>query len=266
MPLPSEALLRGTVRRTAAPRRHTIEFGIGGLHAVREDRMAAGQAVTLVDREVIGIARKEARNFLHFGPRFVEVSLKADAGIFAQQRAADFEHRIRAGKGKARRHRVEHPSGAVEFADKTRAFAVGMVRRLVERGAQEAVGQHHAGDDAQAGGIRRLEERRGGGGEMRAEDQRRRGAVRGERFDKFGGDDARVVEIDEFLFLGQGEALQPLEQAIAETAEDADLRIVDVGIDETGQQDAAAQVAYFGIGVCLANRSVVAAGGDAAHR
>ena len=49
---------------------------------------------------------------------------------------------------------------------------------------------------------RGLEQRRGGRGEMRAEDQRGGGAVRGERADEFAGDRARVRDVRHFASSG----------------------------------------------------------------
>ena len=94
--------------------------------------MAAGQTVSLVDGEIVRVAWKEARDLFHFGFGFIEVRLKTHARIFAQQRVADFEHRVGGGKSETRRHGVEQSPATVEFADQSGALAVGAVGRLVQ--------------------------------------------------------------------------------------------------------------------------------------
>ena len=79
---------------------------------------------------------------------------------------------------------------------------------------------------------------------MRAEDQRRGRAVSGQRVHEFAGDSPRVDQVAHADFFGQREALQPFEQPAAQTADDAQLRKVNVRIDEAGQQHTAAKIAY----------------------
>ena len=94
--------------------------------------------------------------------------------------------------------------------------------------------------------------------EMRAEDQRRGRAVTRQRVHKFAGDSARVVRLPHADFLGQREAVQPVEQPAAQPADDAQLRKMNVRIDEAGQHDTAAQIVYRDLRMRRAHRGIVA--------
>ena len=54
--------------------------------------------------------------------------------------------------------------------------------------------------------------------------------------------------------------IQPIQQAAAQPADDAQLRKMHVRIDQSGQQEAAAQIAHPGGGVSLENSEIIAGG------
>ena len=69
----------------------------------------------------------------------------------------------------------------------------------------------------------------------------------GERANEFGGHGACVRRIAHAHFFRQGVQAEPIEQRPAQTADDAGLREVDVGVDEAGQNHRPAPVADHGM-------------------
>ena len=126
-------------------------------------------------------------------------------------------------------------------------------------GTQQPVGQHEPAENTQAALFRGGEQRGGRAREMRTENQRRRGAVRGERGDKLSRDGRRISRVGQARFLGQRQLFQPVEQPVSQAAEDADLRKVHVRVDESGQDVTAAQIADRGFRMGLGDGTVIAA-------
>src|ERR1051326_2394114 len=86
---------------------------------------------------------------------------------------------------------------------------------------------------------------------MRSEDQRCRRSVGREALQEFSAASARILGLGGTRFFRQCVAVQPIEQRVSEAAENADLRVMDMGIDETGEYVTAAQGANAGCRVRL---------------
>ena len=96
---------RGVAARAVATRcavrRQALQLGVGGVDVVREDRMRGRPDRSA--RRPRGSRRRPGNSratSATSGRDLVEVRLEAHAGIFAQQRLADFEHRFRAESAK----------------------------------------------------------------------------------------------------------------------------------------------------------------------
>lgn len=97
---------------------------------------------------------------------------------------------------------------------------------------------------------------------MGTEDQSRRRARRDEPGHELAGHLCGIRRVGQPRLLGQGRVLEPVEQGHAEGADGADLRVVDVRVDEPGQQDTTAKVDDRVVRVCLAHVGEVSAGPD----
>ena len=122
------------------------------------------------------------------------------------------------------------------------ALGVGLLRGGQQLRPQHAVADDEPGGDPQPDRRRPLEQQVDGAGEVRPEDQRRRRAGPQQAVDELGGDTARVVGGGHPGLLRQRALGEPVQQRHPEPADHPDLREVDVGVDEAGQQHAAGQV------------------------
>ena len=108
-----------------------------------------------------------------------------------------------------------------------------------------------------------LEERGGRGRKMRAEHQRGRRTVRRERCDEPARGVSGVVRHRPSALLPAARCAPASRAATSEAADDAELWIVDVGVDEAGQHEAAAPIVVTAPGSSVRTIVVVAAGDDA---
>src|SRR5215469_14843768 len=116
---------------------------------MREDRARTNQAESFVNGEVILRPGEKPGNLGYLRQIFVDMGLKADAGMLPQKRLAYFEHWLGGRHRKTRCDGVELPSPAVVTADEANAGTVRSVGCLVQFAAQEAVGQDQSGNHAQ---------------------------------------------------------------------------------------------------------------------
>jgi hypothetical protein len=133
--------------------------------------------------------------------------------------------------------------------DEPLGFAVEVVRRDQEIVRSEAVYPRQAGNDAHAAPGRLLEKLLGGHREAGGEGHGRGRAAGQQCIEKVPGGGARVAAVLVFEFLGEDPGLYPVEQLIAEHAKDAELREVDVAVDEPGKDQAILEVRHLQVGV-----------------
>ena len=162
----------------------------------------------------------------------------------ASSSAADLEHRLRRRQREPRRDGVPQPAAAVPALDQRaalgqrarRAWSAGRARRIRSLSTRPAVIRSPRASAA-------VEQRVHRGGEVRAEDQRGRGARRrpGRRRNSSATASA-YASVGQLGLLGQRAPVQPVQQRHAQPADGPDLRVVHVGVDEPGQQQPAAQV------------------------
>ncbi len=149
-----------------------------------------------------------------------------------QQRAQFRELLVGRGDGKARRHRVTLPTGAVPAPDQIAAVGNGGAGGREQ--ARRAVAVHHriAGDHAGVALVRGRKQSLGRAGMRRAIGQRGGGAVSRQFVEEEFGIARRVLRIGEFLLLDEGVFLQPFEQLGAVGRDHLGLRKMDVRVDE----------------------------------
>lgn len=140
--------------------------------------------------------------------------------------------------------------------------SVGGVGRAEQVRAQAAVADHQARGEPQANRLGLAEEDVHRLGEVRAEDERGRRPGADQAGEEVPGHATGVAGVGQPRLLGQGALAQPVQQRQAEPADDPDLRVVHVRVDQAGQDDAAAQVHHVHAGVGCAKVGERAAGGD----
>ncbi len=160
------------------------------------------------------------------------------------QLPAALHHLGRADAREARRDGVKVPAPAVVALDQPLGFAVEVVRRDQEIVRCQAVNPGQAGHHAHAAPGRLLKKLLGGHRAAGGEGHGRGRAAGQQCVEKVPGGGARVVAVPVFQFLGEDPVLQPIEQLIAEDAEDAELREVDVAVDEPGKDQTILQVRH----------------------
>ena len=133
--------------------------------------------------------------------------------------------------------------------DEPLAFAVEVVRRDQEIVRCYAVDTGQPGHDAHAAPGRLLEKLLGGRREAGGEGHCRSRAAGQQSVEKIARGGARVAAVPVFEFLGEDPVLQPVEQLIAEHTQDAELREVDVAVDETGKDQAIFQMGQRQVGM-----------------
>ena len=151
------------------------------------------------------------------------------------QLPAALQHLGRADAREAGRDGVKVPAPAVVALDEPLGFAVEVVGRDQEIVRCDAVDPGQAGHDAHAAPGRLLKKLLGGHRAAGGEGHGRGRAAGQQCVEKVPGGGARVVAVPVLEFLGEDPVLQPLEQLIAEDAEDAESREVDVTVNEPGR-------------------------------
>ena len=222
--------------------RHPGAIDLIEVDAVRVDRALAKQAVAIVYVEVAAGLRKQA---LHPG-HFIEVlgDMRLDEGIriIGGEPSGARQLRVGGSRREARGDRVQQSLASMpcreEFACGTLAGLGGIAQIL----RAVSIHQHLACRHAHAASRGGLEEGLHRGGVHAAEHQRRCRAVAHELVEEELGHLACVRGVGESTLGGKGVVLQPVKQLPAARADDVGLRVVDVGIDESGHQDAVAML------------------------
>ena len=145
------------------------------------------------------------------------------------------------------------------------ALVVRPRRRAEQRLRQVAVAGHQTGCDAHPHPVGLGEQRVDRVREVRPEDERGRRAGGGEAGEELAGDGAGVLGVRELALLGQGALIEPVQQRHPEAADGPDLRVVHVGVDHAGKEDAVAQVDDLGVRVAFRDRAEGAAIDDHAR-
>jgi hypothetical protein len=219
-----------------------LPLAVGQVDRVGEDGAGADEVGVLVDAEVVGRGEAVA------GQRaLVEVlrQVRRDGQVeAAREGPGGGEQLRRAGQREAGDDGDAEPAGvvAVPAGGQRREGGDGDVDRMTQGLRAVAVHQHGARDGAEAAGVQGLKQDLGGLGVRGAVDQGQRGAGRGEVVAEGRGDGARVGGVGEARLLGEDGVGEPGQQLAAGASDDPGLRVVDVGVDEAGDQHARAEV------------------------
>ena len=155
-----------------------------------------------------------------------------DGREFLEQCAKLGELLVGRGDGKARRHRVALPPGAVPAPDEIAAVGDGSRRRREQSGRAVAVHDGIAGDHAGVALMRGGEQSFGRSRMSGAIGDRCGGAVARQFVEKEFGVARGMRRIGEFLLLDEGVFLQPFEQLRAVGRDHLGLRKMDMRVDE----------------------------------
>ena len=206
---------------------------------VAEHRARADEAGLHVDVE---IARPVGEQFTHPGDLvgvLAQMGLEEEVVVLPHQGARGIELSLRAGGGEARGDAVMLAPAPVPAFDQGPALVVAALRRIEETGRGVAVHQDLAGDHpgVEAGGFG--EERLDRAGMDRAVDHRRGGARAQDLAEEQPRHPLGMGLIGELQLRGEGILLEPGQQLLAVGGDHLQLRIVDVGVDQAGQDQGA---------------------------
>ncbi len=164
-----------------------------------------------------------------------EVGLHQAVGMRGPERAQGLKLSGRRGRRKARSYDVGEPALPVPALQKPLALVMGRLRRVAQPlGRGVAVHAGLAGKGAQAALFSLGEEGIDAFGMDGAVGTDRRGPVREREVEIPRGDFRRIGRVAEARLLGEGVALQPVDQPLAPTRDDRGLGVMDMGIDEAG--------------------------------
>ena len=211
------------------------QFGIVEMDAMPEKRARAEQAEPGIDRRVARIARKQALDRVDLVAVLGEMRLHQDGGKLRQQRARRRELFVARGDGEARGHGIALPPGAVPAPDEIAAVGDGGGGGSEQPRRRVAVHEGIARDHAGVAAVRGRKQRGGRIRMRRAVGKRRGGAVARQLVEEKFGVARGVRGIGEFLLFDEGVFLQPFEELRAIGGDHLRLRVVDMGVDESGQ-------------------------------
>ncbi len=225
-----------------------LAFVVAQVHAVGEHRARADQAVVVVDVQVALALGEQLAHPFDLLAVLGEVGMHVEVRVFLEQLAGQRQLLRRAGRGEARGDGVVQAALAVPAFDQRLAVGVagfGGVGQVVRR---VAVHQYLAGDHPQVALFAGIEE-----GVHRflvhtAEHQRGGGAVAQQFLEKHLGDFAGVRGVAEGALGGEGVGIEPVQQLLAVGSDHAGLRIVDMGVDETGRDQRVRVLDHLGVG------------------
>ncbi len=229
----AEEGVRGrAVRDTGTARAKGGPLALGQVDGVAEIRAGTGQAIALIDAEIIGRLGEERAHPGDFIVVFADMGLHQCRRMLAPKHARRFELFRRRCRGKTRSDRIGQPSALVPAFDERLRLVVAALSRVPQPLRRIAVHHHLARRHAQTAllgaGEKRVHRLRMDG----AVDRRRRGAVAQALIEKMLGYRARIVRVREFQLRREGVAVQPVEKLLAIGGDHLALRIVDMAVDE----------------------------------
>ena len=205
------------------------------------------QAMRLVGIKVIARLRIKAQNPFDLVHLLGKMGLHQAVRVLGPERAQCFELFDARGRRKAWRNRIGKPVHAMPARQQGAAVVIG---RLC--GVAQALGRCvaiHAGlaRDYPLPALLRLgKDRIDAFGMDRAIGRDTGGAVGGRQVEVSRRDFTRIIRIAKAHFLGEGIAVQPVDQPFAPARDDRGLRVMGMGIDETGHDDLVAVVFHAG--------------------
>ncbi len=199
-----------------------------------EQRARTEQAVVVVDVEVVEALREQFRDPRDLVELLGDVALAPGVGILGEKRPGQLELLGRAGHREARRDRVAEAAAAAPAFDQRARIVVAAPRRIEQCFGRVTIHQRLAGVHPQLACLGGLEERVDRLRVDGAIDRGRRRPVRQARVEEQVGDAARVRVIGELALGGERVVVEPVDQPLAAGADDLGLRIMDVRVDEAG--------------------------------
>ena len=202
-----------------------------------EDRARPDQAEAVVDVEIIGGLRETAGDEGDLARILGEVGVHQHVGMRGDQRAGIGELLGAGGGREARRDGIAEAAAAAPPGDQ--GLGVGAAGGDgVAQALRPQVHQHLAGDDPHVARERGFEERVDRAGMDGGEDERAGRAVPEQLVEEEGGDLVGMAAVGEGLFGREDMAFEPLHELLAVRGDALDLRIMDMGIDEAGDDQA----------------------------
>ena len=199
------------------------------------DGALAQQAEAVVDVQVTAAPREQLRDPGDLAAVLGHVAVHVSLGIFRGELTRLLQLGLARGRGKARRDGVAQPADALPTLDQRAAVRVAGLWRVEEDVRRIAIHQHLAGDHAQLAGSGGAKEGIDGLRMHRREHQRRGSSVAQQLVEEHLRNLRGMGGVRETRLDRKGVALQPLQQLFAVGRDHIRLRIVDMAVDETGQ-------------------------------
>ena len=238
-------------------------FAVGQVDRVAEERARADQPVRLVDVEIVARLRIERADPGDFLELFAQMRLHQAIGVFGPESAHRVELFGGRGRGKARRDRIGQPVAPVPAPDQRAAVVIGRLRRVAQRVGGVAVHRRLARRDAHAARLGGGEQRVDAGGVDRAKAAQAGRAMGQHEVEAGVGDGLGMGRVAKARFLGEGVAVEPVDQPLAPGGDDRGLRVMHMRVDEPGRDQAAAVIVHARLGVGGAQGRAVAHRQDA---
>ncbi len=215
-----------------------------------EYRLVAEQPGALIDVEIVARIGEQLFHIGDLGVVLAEMGLHIGVGKFARERARGLQLGFARRDREPRRNRVVEASAPTPALQKRLALVVAALRSIGKRGGGVAVHHHLARDHASAAALGFAEKGVHRFWPHRAIDRRCRCALTNEFVEKETRDDVGMLRVRELLLFHKRVFLQPVEQLRAVGADHARLRIVNMRVDEAGQNQLAGVIVDSGAPRC----------------
>ena len=218
------------------------------MDAMAEYRIRPDQTDALIDVEIVARLRIERFRQSDLGCVLAKVRLHMRIAKFARQSPRRFQLRRRRGDGETRRDGIAEAAPSVPFRQKRLAFIIAALWIVGQTGRRIAVHHDFAGDHAGVSALGLREKGLGRFGSYGAIDHRGRGAMPSQFIEKEAGDRGGVRGVRELLLLDESVFLQPLQKLRAVGGDDPGLRVMDMRVDESGQNQPTPIIVDDGVG------------------
>ena len=214
---------------------------------MREHRPRPDQPEAVVHVEIVGGVGKAPGDGGDLAVVLGEVGVHQHVGMRGDQRARLGELRVGRGQHEARRHRIAEPAAPPPARDQRLGLGTAALGRVAQ-GRRAGVHQHLARNDPHVPRACRLEQRVDRLRMDGREHQRAGGAVAQQLVAEEAGDRIGVGAVREACLLREDVAVEPFQQLLAMGGDAVGLRVVDMGVDEAGNDRLARPVCDVGFG------------------
>ena len=239
-------------------------FAGGQVDRVAVDRAFAQKTLGLIGIQIIAGLGEQVANPGNLVRLFGKVGLHQAVGVLAPERPQSGELFGRRSRRKARRDDIGQPVDAVPFLQQRLAVVIGRLRRVAQAVRGVPIHAGLAGKKAHPPQLGGGEDCVHAGGVDRGIAADRSGTAREDQVEISVSDFSGICGIAKAHFLGEGVSIQPVDQPLAPAGDDRSLRIVNMGVDESGRDQLLPMVVDPGLRMARAQVRSLTHGGNAA--